>query len=119
MKLACGAPRDSASMPMAPVPAKASSTRAPCRIDAPPAPKSPCARMLNTDSRTRSAVGRKDRPGGAARILPRWLPATTRILVLLADPFPFKLRFHHGAQHLGDLAGLKVAELEGPEGDAD
>ena len=58
------APRDNASNPSAPDPAKASSTRASASGG------SPLARMLNNASRTRSAVGRVLRPGGASSTRP-------------------------------------------------
>src|SRR4051794_17289982 len=63
------APRESASNPSAPDPAKKSTTRAPGM--------SSC-RMLIHASRTRSRVGRTSSPAGASILLPRHFPATMR-----------------------------------------
>jgi hypothetical protein len=71
-KVAGPAPRDRASMPIAPVPAKRSSTRAPSRRDR-------LASEEKTASRTRSVVGRTARPVGARSRRPPAFPATTRI----------------------------------------
>ena len=60
----CAAPRESASMPSAPVPANRSSTRAP--------PTSPS--IANSASRTRSEVGRVARPRGAFSRRPPSVP---------------------------------------------
>ena len=79
MKVAWAAPRDSASSPSAPLPAKASSTRAPCSGDVPSAANDPCSRMLNSASRVRSAVGRTSSPAGASMRRPLCLPPTMRI----------------------------------------
>ena len=68
------APRDSASRPSAPVPANRSSTRRPANS----LPRR-LARMLNTASRTRSAVGRIDSSRGDSSALPRNFPAMMRI----------------------------------------
>ena len=68
------APRESASRPMAPVPAKRSSTRRPSKL----APRR-LARMSKIDSRTRSAVGRIESSEGAIRCLPRKRPAMMRM----------------------------------------
>src|SRR5258708_25347680 len=115
MKLACAAPRDSASRPKAPVPAKASSTRAPSKTGR--SAKRPCARMSNSASRARSPVGRTARPSGARNGRPRCLPAMIRMALrrraraeLLAQPL---------AGHFLDRAAREIAELERPVGDAD
>src|SRR5699024_11215869 len=70
-KVQWAAPRDSASTPSPPLPAKASSTRASTT-----APR--LSRALNVASLTRSAVGRVPSPGGPERRMPRADPATTR-----------------------------------------
>src|SRR5207237_1395530 len=77
IKAAALAPRDRASSPKAPVPAKASSTGRPAK-GRPAAAKSPCERMLNKASRARSLVGRTASPGGAVRRRPRCTPPTMR-----------------------------------------
>src|SRR4051794_349780 len=66
-KSADAAPRDSASSPSAPLPAKRSATRA---------PSSACPRMLIHASRTRSAVGRTRPSFGTANRRPPKAPAT-------------------------------------------
>ena len=68
---AVAAPRDSASSPSAPEPAYRSSTDAPSRSIR-------AASTLNSDSRTRSVVGRVPRGGTAMRRPPR-PPATMRV----------------------------------------
>ena len=65
IKTAALAPRDKASRPKAPVPAKASSTGRSAN-GSPEAAKSPCDRMLNSASRARSLVGRTGRPAARA-----------------------------------------------------
>ena len=65
------APRESASMPSAPVPANRSATRA-------SRTRSRLPRALNTASRTLSVVGRVSATGGASIRRPRNSPATTR-----------------------------------------
>ena len=65
-KVACAAPRDSASRPSAPEPAKASSTRASISGEVPSSRQLACTRMLNSASRARLAVGRVASPSGAA-----------------------------------------------------
>src|SRR5438105_10005109 len=77
MNAAAPAPRDKASRPNAPVPAKASSTGRPAK-GSPVAAKRPCDRMLNKASRARSLVGRTASPGGAVRRRPRCTPPTMR-----------------------------------------
>src|SRR5712691_7145431 len=77
MKAAALAPRDRASRPSAPVPAKASSTGRPAN-GKPEAAKLPWLRMLKSASRARSLVGRTNSPGGATSRRPRWLPPTMR-----------------------------------------
>src|SRR5207248_300169 len=63
------APRDKASMPSVPAPAKRSSTRAPRML-------SPM--MLNNASLTSDVVGRVARPGGVFSTRPRLVPAVPR-----------------------------------------
>ena len=65
------APRDSASIPMAPLPAKRSATASPSRSTMLPS-------TSKIDSRTRSEVGRVAVPAGARRGRPRQVPAMTR-----------------------------------------
>src|SRR5262249_11565661 len=77
IKTAALAPRDKASRPSAPVPAKASSTGRPAK-GSPLAANRPCDRMLNKASRARSLVGRTASPGGAMRRRPRCTPPTMR-----------------------------------------
>ena len=74
MKVACAAPRDSASRPNAPVPANTSSARAPSTDSRPP--HGACSSMSNSAWRTRSAVGRVAAPWGAIKARPRHVPAT-------------------------------------------
>src|SRR5687767_9375318 len=69
------APRDKASSPMAPVPAKRSRTRAPSIEN----PSIPCARMLKIASLTRSDVGRVAWLLGPARPWPLNFPPTMRM----------------------------------------
>src|SRR5581483_2047664 len=66
------APRDSASIPSAPLPANRSATDAPSRT-----PRA--SRLLKTAPRTSSLVGRVETPRGTASRRPPTLPATTRI----------------------------------------
>ena len=68
-KVTCAAPRLSASMPTAPVPAKTSSTRAPA--------SRPCS-TLNSVSRSLSDVGRRPGQVGASRRRPFSVPAMMR-----------------------------------------
>src|SRR5688500_2933724 len=68
---ALAAPRDRASRPRPPAPAHRSSTRA---------PSGGGPRMLNSASRTRSAVGRVSSPAGACKRRPPRVPAMIRIL---------------------------------------
>jgi hypothetical protein len=65
------APRDNASMPSAPVPAKRSST-----VASTIAPRASSAE--NIASRTMSFVGLTRSPSGAVSLRPRALPAITR-----------------------------------------
>src|SRR5207249_2992077 len=121
------APRDSASRPSAPLPAKASSTRASRIEEVPPPPKSACASTLNSASRARSAVGRTSCPGGTRIARPLCRPPTIRIAALRPRPAPPRLgrraRAELLAQHLAgyflDRAGPQVTELERPEGQPD
>src|SRR5439155_14472278 len=108
------APRDRASRPSAPVPAKASSTTAPAK-GMPFAARRPCERMSNSASRARSLVGLTVSPGGAKRRRPRCLPPTIRTC---RTRFP-ELLGQHLPRHLGDLATCQIAELERPEGEPD
>ena len=131
------APRDRASSPSAPVPAKRSMTRAPASENL----SMPCARMLNRDSRTRSDVGRTVSSFGAAMARPRKRPAT--ILMACLAPAPSRalparalrrparrararlamldadLLGQHAPLHRLDRARLQVEQLERPVGDAD
>lgn len=75
MKPARAAPRESASSPTAPVPAKTSRKAAPSSGGSSPA----WTKRLNAASRTRSAVGRTDRSAGTASRRPRQRPPTMRI----------------------------------------
>lgn len=68
-KVACAAPRDSASRPSAPLPAKRSRTRAPSMRG---------RSQLNRVSRTRSGVGRISTPAGNCSRRPRWRPPMMR-----------------------------------------
>src|SRR4051794_13071606 len=68
-KVAAAAPRESASMPSAPLPANRSSTRA---------SGSRATSTENSASRTRSEVGRVAAPGGATSRRPPHSPAITR-----------------------------------------
>src|SRR5216684_2151384 len=115
MKLACAAPRDSASRPKAPVPAKASSTRAPSNTGR--SAKRPWARMSKSASRARSPVGRTARTSGARSARPRCLPAMIRMA--LRHRARAELLAHDLARHFLDRSAREVAELEGPVGDAD
>src|SRR5215472_13375324 len=121
------APRDSASIPSAPVPAKASSTFSSANGE-PAAAKSPCDRMLNRASRARSLVGRTASPGGTSNLRPRCLPPTIRKRF---GRMGFgRMRFHrpvaapqlllqHLFRHFLDRAAVEMAELEGAVGQAD
>ena len=75
--VACVAPRDRASRPNAPVPAKISSTCAPSTVSRPP--HGACSSMSNSACRARSAVGRVAVPCGAISARPRQAPATILI----------------------------------------
>src|SRR5690606_8998043 len=70
------APREMASMPSAPEPAKRSSTRAPSRSNP---SKSAWARILNSASRVRLPVGRTTSPSGASMMRPLRVPPTIRM----------------------------------------
>src|SRR6185437_13006237 len=115
MNEACAAPRDSASRPKAPVPAKASSTRASSYTGR--SAKRPCARISNSASRARSLVGRTARPSGALSARPRCLPAMMR--TALDRSVRAELLAQHLARHFLDGAARQLAELERPVGDAD
>src|SRR5580700_8748112 len=110
IKAARAAPRDSASMPSAPVPAKASSTFSSAN-GRPAAANSPCDKMLNSASRARSLVGRTASPGGAMSRLPRCLPPTTRMgsyrSLALAE-----LLVEHLPLHYLQRTAFEMAELE-------
>src|SRR5580658_3761017 len=117
MKTASAAPRDNASKPSAPVPAKASSTTAPAK-GRPLAAKRPCDRMLNNASRARSLVGLTASPGGASRRRPRCLPPTIR----MRGPFGHggsELLGERFLRHFGNRAALKTAKLERAVGKTD
>src|SRR6266550_330394 len=113
-KTASLAPRDNASRPSAPVPAKASSTAAPAK-GMPPAARRPWQRMLNSASRARSLVGLTVSPDGASSLRPRCLPPTMRIRRAGVS----ELLGQHFLGHLGDFAARQIAELERPEGEPD
>ncbi len=74
---ACAAPRDNASRPRAPVPAKTSSTEASAITGA--SAHGACINMSNNAWRTRSAVGLVAVPDGACNERPRHSPAMMRI----------------------------------------
>ncbi len=74
------APRDNASSPSAPEPAKRSRTRAPSKEIA----GAPCVSTSNSACRTRSEVGRVASPFGASMRAALNLPATMRIVSLSA-----------------------------------
>src|SRR5579862_5501230 len=114
IKTAASAPRDRASRPNAPVPAKASSTAFSANGE-PPVAKRPCDRMSNRASRARSLVGRTVSPGGATRRRPRWLPPTMRMLRAAAA----QLLRQHLTRHLLHHAARQIAELEWAVGKAD
>src|SRR3990170_2319521 len=131
MKTQKRAPRDSASSPSAPEPAKRSSTRAPSNSTW----GAPCSSTLNRAWRTRSEVGRVASPLGASIWVPLNLPATMRMsrLSSAAPPALFggieqaellgKLRSELIGEHtplrLIDRAFGKIAERERPERNAD
>ena len=77
-KLTCAAPRDKASRPSAPLPAKRSRTRAPAIRG--------CS-QLNRVSRTRSGVGRIVTPAGKRSRRPRCLPPMMRRTLEGPDDF--------------------------------
>ena len=84
-KVTLSAPRESASSPSAPEPAKRSSTRAP----------STGPIRLNAASRTRSPVGRVARPFGAAIRVPRCVPAMIRIATIVSSMRRVTLLIRH------------------------
>src|SRR5438105_14067626 len=116
MNTASAAPRDNASRPRAPVPAKASSTAAPAN-GMPSAASCPCDRMLNSASRARSLVGLTVSPGGASSRRPRCLPPTIRMDCRRATAA--ELLAEHLLRHLVDGAARQIAELKRPAGQAD
>ena len=132
------APRDSASRPSAPVPANRSSTLAPSSSKS----GMPCARMLKTDSRTRSEVGRvpssrrrgqrpaaevaADDPHAQPLGLRGGLGRAARPSLVIVGQTPSSAArrapscsIEHAPLHRLDRAGLQVEQLERPEGDAD
>src|SRR5260370_22077396 len=113
---ASAAPRDNASRPSAPVPAKASSTAAPANGMTAGA-SCPCDRMLNSASRARSLVGLTFSPGGASSRRPRCLPATIRMRDCRATVA--ELVVEHLFRHLVDRAACQITELKRPVGEAD
>src|SRR5271169_3858634 len=117
IKIASAAPRDNASRPTAPVPAKASST-APSAKGRPPAARRPCERMLNNASRARSLVGLTASPGGASRRRPRCLPPTIRMRGPFGHGGP-ELLGERLLRHFGNRAALETAELERAVGETD
>src|SRR5439155_22744130 len=117
MKAAALAPRDRASRPKAPVPAKPSSTGRSAN-GSPMAAKGPCERMLKRASRARSLVGRTASPAGATRRRPRWLPPTMRIAPC-ARIAGAELLQQHLARHLLDRTLCQIAQLEWAIGEAD
>ena len=88
--------RESASSPMAPVPAKRSITRAPSREN--PRPKSLCSRMLNTAWRTLSDVGRTLSSLGPASTRPPKRPPVMRTGISSANK-ACTCRCHKAAVH--------------------
>src|SRR6202044_3827253 len=77
-KYACLAPRLSASIPTAPVPAKRSNHTVPASASGLPA-----VSTLNKVSRNRSEVGRMSAPRNDRKGRPRYLPAITRMALYL------------------------------------
>src|SRR6266850_639751 len=78
MNTTSAAPRLSASIPIAPVPAKRSAKRAPEIFG---------ANTLNKVSRKRSLVGRSARPFKLLRMRLRYIPAMTRMSVVISCHF--------------------------------
>src|SRR5262249_12597421 len=105
-KVAQPAPRDSASRPRAPLPAKRSSTRTPSREPGPPSLDSSAE---NRAPRTRSGVGRVVRPVGAAIVRPRCSPAMMRIV---GSPLPHSFEGRAGRATLTDPDPLRQATLD-------
>src|SRR6267378_6541441 len=100
MNATSAAPRLSASMPIAPVPAKRSAKRAPEIFG---------ANTLNNVSRKRSLVGRSARPFKLLRMRLRYVPAMTRMSAAISCQF---LVFSQGgrleAEWANGTAGLQV-----------
>src|SRR5215216_5929199 len=139
-KVACAAPRDSASRPSAPEPAKASSTRTSINGEVPSARQLAWARMLNSASRARLAVGRVAWPSGAAMARPRCLPPTIFSMGSSASVPPVmgsglglgfgpaglarrRLQPEQVVERLRrdlvDRTALELAQMKRPKGDAD
>src|SRR6267154_384258 len=78
MNTTFAAPRLSASIPIAPVPAKRSAKRAPEILG---------AKTLNKVSRKRSLVGRSARPFKLLRMRLRYVPAMTRMSAVISCQF--------------------------------
>src|SRR5262249_8023294 len=112
---ACRAPRESASKPIAPVPAKRSRTLAPAIAKSSIA----CSSLLKIASRTRSAVGRVRPPRGAGRLLPLRLPPMIR----MTRGAPFELAAELLAQdtvrHLFERSPRHISEDKRSVGGAD
>src|SRR5690554_6573928 len=117
------APRDSASRPRAPLPAKASSTRA-FTTGFFPSVSRPASRMLNRASRLRSDVGRTSCPSGTCSRRPRYLPPTMRMRAFAGFGAP-RLAANDGRTQLlaknlrRDLLNIpfgESAKLKGPIG---
>src|SRR5690625_31728 len=125
MKTTSEAPREKASIPSAPLPAKASSTRAPGKGETSSVSRPDC-RMLKRASRLRSEVGRTSRPCGTCSLRPRYLPATTRMSSSCAGRRPVRALQEGGAKllaqdlrrNLFDGAFRKGSQLEGSIGHA-
>src|SRR5262245_45978400 len=98
---AAAAPRDSASMPSPPAPAKRSSTLVPSS-----SPSSP-----NSDSRTRSEVGRVTVPLGAVKRRPPRRPAMTRMLTTLGRDRLERLAAEAALQSVCEQGVLGLSQL--------
>ena len=122
MNVTWAAPRDNASKPIAPVPAKTSRKIAFCGSVSPTFGRAPCCKMSNNASRTRSDVGRIARPRGFASCLPRNLPPIIRSaysLCAVRRLRPAKLFFNDLAGHFSNVTWFELAKLERPEGGSD
>src|SRR5688572_14271102 len=106
-KSALAAPRDSASRPRAPEPAKRSSTRAPG--------SSGCTMLIHA-SRARSPVGRTRSSRGALMVRPRHSPAMIRTSANVREPGdqPRRIPPEVAFESIGDIHHLRRAPFGGP-----